>query len=60
MSESALDVGWLTVRQSIFIVGIFVVNLLGVRVFGELEFWFSSKSPWARGATNLTERLQQA
>ncbi|KAJ3554884.1 hypothetical protein NM688_g2879 [Phlebia brevispora] len=26
----------------IFIVFIFVVNLLGVRVFGELEFWFSS------------------
>lgn len=26
----------------IFIAFIFVVNLLGVRVFGELEFWFSS------------------
>ncbi|CAA7271742.1 unnamed protein product [Cyclocybe aegerita] len=26
----------------IFIVFIFVINLLGVRVFGELEFWFSS------------------
>ncbi|RDB21180.1 Dicarboxylic amino acid permease [Hypsizygus marmoreus] len=26
----------------IFILFIFVVNLLGVRVFGELEFWFSS------------------
>ncbi|KAL0946952.1 hypothetical protein HGRIS_013110 [Hohenbuehelia grisea] len=28
--------------MSIFIAFIFVVNLLGVRVFGELEFWFSS------------------
>lgn len=26
----------------IFIAFIFLVNLLGVRVFGELEFWFSS------------------
>ncbi|KAI0748018.1 dicarbixylic amino acid permease [Daedaleopsis nitida] len=26
----------------IFIAFIFVINLLGVRVFGELEFWFSS------------------
>jgi amino acid transporter len=26
----------------IFIAFIFIVNLLGVRVFGELEFWFSS------------------
>jgi hypothetical protein len=22
---------------------IFIINLLGIRVFGELEFWFSSK-----------------
>jgi len=26
----------------IFILFVFVINLLGVRVFGELEFWFSS------------------
>ncbi|KAF8077993.1 dicarbixylic amino acid permease [Lyophyllum atratum] len=32
----------LPVWMAIFIVFIFVVNLLGVRVFGELEFWFSS------------------
>jgi amino acid transporter len=30
------------VWMTIFIVFIFTVNLLGVRVFGELEFWFSS------------------
>ena len=28
--------------QVLFIGFIFLVNLLGVRVFGELEFWFSS------------------
>ncbi|KAJ3485696.1 hypothetical protein NLI96_g4786 [Meripilus lineatus] len=32
----------IAVWMVIFIVFIFVVNLLGVRVFGELEFWFSS------------------
>jgi len=32
----------LAVWMVIFIVLIFAVNLLGVRVFGELEFWFSS------------------
>lgn len=32
----------IAVWMVIFILFIFVVNLLGVRVFGELEFWFSS------------------
>ncbi|KAL0065393.1 amino acid transporter [Marasmius tenuissimus] len=32
----------IAVWMVILIVFIFVVNLLGVRVFGELEFWFSS------------------
>lgn len=32
----------IAVWMIIFIVGICLVNLLGVRVFGELEFWFSS------------------
>ncbi|KAL0946953.1 hypothetical protein HGRIS_013110 [Hohenbuehelia grisea] len=32
----------IAIWMSIFIAFIFVVNLLGVRVFGELEFWFSS------------------
>ncbi|KAK7054938.1 amino acid transporter [Paramarasmius palmivorus] len=32
----------IAVWMVIFIAFIFVVNLLGVRVFGELEFWFSS------------------
>ncbi|KAH7107279.1 dicarboxylic amino acid permease [Auriculariales sp. MPI-PUGE-AT-0066] len=32
----------MAIWMSIFIVFIFVINLLGVRVFGELEFWFSS------------------
>ncbi|KAK0503212.1 dicarbixylic amino acid permease [Armillaria luteobubalina] len=32
----------IAIWMSIFIVFIFVVNMLGVRVFGELEFWFSS------------------
>ncbi|KAH8106707.1 dicarbixylic amino acid permease [Cristinia sonorae] len=32
----------IAVWMVVFIVFIFVVNLLGVRVFGELEFWFSS------------------
>jgi len=32
----------IAVWMVIFIAFIFVINLLGVRVFGELEFWFSS------------------
>lgn len=32
----------IAVWMTVFIVFIFIVNLLGVRVFGELEFWFSS------------------
>ncbi|KAK7467124.1 amino acid transporter [Stygiomarasmius scandens] len=32
----------IAVWMVIFIAFIFIVNLLGVRVFGELEFWFSS------------------
>ncbi|EMD38505.1 hypothetical protein CERSUDRAFT_113683 [Gelatoporia subvermispora B] len=32
----------IAVWMVIFIVLIFLINLLGVRVFGELEFWFSS------------------
>ncbi|TFK29894.1 dicarboxylic amino acid permease [Coprinopsis marcescibilis] len=32
----------IAVFMVVFIVFIFVINLLGVRVFGELEFWFSS------------------
>ncbi|KAI0064602.1 hypothetical protein BV25DRAFT_1823006 [Artomyces pyxidatus] len=32
----------IAVWMVIFIVFIFAINLLGVRVFGELEFWFSS------------------
>ncbi|KAF9464654.1 dicarbixylic amino acid permease [Collybia nuda] len=32
----------IAIWMAIFITFIFVVNLLGVRVFGELEFWFSS------------------
>ncbi|KAI0818560.1 amino acid permease/ SLC12A domain-containing protein [Irpex lacteus] len=32
----------IAVWMVIFILFIFVVNMLGVRVFGELEFWFSS------------------
>ncbi|ESK82573.1 dicarboxylic amino acid permease [Moniliophthora roreri MCA 2997] len=32
----------IAVWMVVFIAFIFIVNLLGVRVFGELEFWFSS------------------
>ncbi|KIK59862.1 hypothetical protein GYMLUDRAFT_44336 [Collybiopsis luxurians FD-317 M1] len=32
----------IAVWMVVFIVFIFLVNMLGVRVFGELEFWFSS------------------
>jgi amino acid transporter len=32
----------LTGSLVIFIAFVFFINLLGVRVFGELEFWFSS------------------
>ncbi|THH32123.1 hypothetical protein EUX98_g2078 [Antrodiella citrinella] len=32
----------IAVWMVVFIAFIFVVNLLGVRIFGELEFWFSS------------------
>jgi amino acid transporter len=30
------------IEQKIHVEIVFIINLLGVRVFGELEFWFSS------------------